>query len=106
MDDFGTGYSSLSQLRSFPFDKIKIDRSFVAGLDGDADGAAVIRAISTLGAGLGMTTIAEGVETTEQASLVTADGCANIQGYLISRPVPAAEVPALISSFGDGKATS
>jgi diguanylate cyclase (GGDEF)-like protein len=106
MDDFGTGYSSLSQLRSFPFDKIKIDRSFVAGLDGDADGAAVIRAITTLGAGLGMTTIAEGVETTEQASLVTADGCANIQGYLISRPVPAAEVPALISSFGDGKATS
>jgi diguanylate cyclase (GGDEF)-like protein len=96
MDDFGTGYSSLSQLRSFPFNKIKIDQSFVAGLGVDDDAPAMIRAIAALGAGLGMTTIAEGVETAEQAALVEADGCVNIQGYLISRPIAAAEIDALL----------
>ncbi len=92
MDDFGTGYSSLSQLVSFPFDKIKIDRSFIAGLGRDAEATAVLRAISALGSGLGMTTTAEGVETEAQAALVAADGCTDIQGYLIGRPIPAREI--------------
>ena len=92
MDDFGTGYSSLSQLRSFPFDKIKIDRSFIAGLGFNGEAAAMIHAIATLGAGLGMTTTAEGVETEDQASLVGRHGCTDIQGFLLSRPIAAAEV--------------
>ena len=96
MDDFGTGYSSLSQLRSFPFDKIKIDRSFVRDLEENAEAIAVVRAIAALGASLGMTTTAEGVETMAQASRVHADGCTDMQGYLVSRPVPAGDVRALI----------
>jgi diguanylate cyclase (GGDEF)-like protein len=99
MDDFGTGYSSLSQLRSFPFDKIKIDQSFIAGLGQDADTGAVVRAIAALGAGLGMTTTAEGVETEAQAALVDADGCTHIQGYLISRPIPPCEIEALLGRY-------
>jgi diguanylate cyclase (GGDEF)-like protein len=99
MDDFGTGYSSLGQLRSFPFDKIKIDRSFIAGLEQQADGAALIRAIAALGAGLGMTTTAEGVETLAQAALVEADGCTDIQGYFISRPIPASEIHAVLQQY-------
>ena len=107
MDDFGTGYSSLGQLRSFPFDKIKIDRSFIAGVGAGpgsgagsvADATAVIRAIAAIGSGLGMTTTAEGVETDEQASLVGADGCTDIQGFLISKPVPAAELDALMRRY-------
>ena len=99
MDDFGTGHSSLSQLRSFPFDKIKIDRSFVSDLGLDGEAAAVIRAIAALGSGLGMTTTAEGVETACQAALVEADGCTDIQGYLVSRPIPACEIDALLSRY-------
>jgi diguanylate cyclase (GGDEF)-like protein len=99
MDDFGTGYSSLSQLRSFPFDKIKIDRSFVAALGFNGEAAAMIQAIATLGAGLGMTTTAEGVETADQAALVGAHGCTDIQGYLLSRPIAAAGVDAFIRRY-------
>jgi diguanylate cyclase (GGDEF)-like protein len=99
MDDFGTGYSSLSQLRAFPFDKIKIDRSFISVLGQNHEAAAVIRAITALGSGLGMTTVAEGVETVEQAALVEADGCTDIQGYLISRPIPASEVDILLRQY-------
>ena len=99
MDDFGTGYSSLSQLRSFPFDKIKIDRSFVAALGFNGEAAAMIQAIATLGAGLGMTTTAEGVETADQEALVGAHGCTDIQGYLLSRPIAAAGVDAFISRY-------
>lgn len=99
MDDFGTGYSSLSQLVSFPFDKIKIDRSFIAGLGRNADATAVLRAIAALGSGLGMTTTAEGVETAEQAALVAADGCTDIQGYLIGRPIPASEIDVFLRAF-------
>jgi diguanylate cyclase (GGDEF)-like protein len=106
MDDFGTGYSSLSQLRAFPFDKIKIDRSFVADLTPDGETAAVVRAIAGLGSALGMTTIAEGVETAEQAMLVEADGCTDIQGYLISRPIPAAEIDGLLRKFAAGAVMS
>ncbi len=100
MDDFGTGYSSLSQLRSFPFDKIKIDRSFVG--DGDAleSQNAIIRAITALGTSLGMATIAEGVETQEQLARIRAEGCRSVQGYLFSRPVPTGDIAPLIASFG------
>jgi len=100
MDDFGTGYSSLSQLRSFPFDKLKIDRSFVRDLSGSDEAVAVVRAIAALGASLGMTNTAEGVETVEQEAMIRADGCTDMQGYLISRPVPAGDVAALIERFG------
>ncbi len=96
MDDFGTGYSSLSQLRSFPFDKLKIDRSFMRDLAENSESAAVVRAIAALGASLGMTTTAEGVETAEQAAIIRADGCTHMQGYLVSRPVPAGDVAGLI----------
>jgi EAL domain-containing protein (putative c-di-GMP-specific phosphodiesterase class I) len=95
MDDFGTGYSSLSYLRSFPFDKIKIDQSFIRGNPGDPSSVAIVRAIASLGNALGMTTTAEGVETEEQLARVTADGCTDVQGYLISRPL----APELIEEF-------
>ena len=98
MDDFGTGYSSLSYLRSFPFDKIKIDRSFVKDLSGKPDGDAIIRAIAGLGKSLGMTTIAEGVETAEQMQRIRAEGCTDVQGYLISKPVPAEDLPMFFAS--------
>ena len=97
MDDFGTGYSSLSQLRSFPFDKLKLDRSFVRNLSDSAESRAVVRAIAALGTSLGMTTTAEGVETPEQAGAVRAKGYTYMQGYLVSRPVPAGEMAALIT---------
>ncbi|GJD97818.1 putative signaling protein [Methylobacterium iners] len=98
MDDFGTGYSSLSYLRSFPFDKIKIDRSFVKDLSDKRDGEAIIRAIAGLGKSLGMTTVAEGVETPDQMERIRAEGCTDVQGYLISRPVPASEVLKFLSA--------
>ncbi len=97
MDDFGTGYSSLSYLRSFPFDKIKIDQSFVRDLASSADAAAIIRAITALGASLGIRTTAEGVETEQQLTQLRAEGCSELQGYLFSRPIPPEHVPALIA---------
>jgi diguanylate cyclase (GGDEF)-like protein len=87
LDDFGTGYSSLGYLRSFPFDKIKIDQTFVRGTANDPAGQAIVRAIAYLGQSLGMETVAEGVETEEQFARVAADGCTDVQGYLISRPL-------------------
>ena len=87
MDDFGTGYSSLSYLRSFPFDKIKIDRSFVDDLAGKRRTLAIVRAIVGLGSGLGMTTTAEGVETQSQLDAVRLEGCSEMQGFLMSRPL-------------------
>jgi diguanylate cyclase (GGDEF)-like protein len=92
MDDFGTGYSSLSYLRRFPFDKIKIDQSFVSELGQREDSAAIVRAATGLAKALGMEAVAEGVETEEQLALVAAEGCAEAQGYLISRPMPAGDV--------------
>ncbi|MGT2481111.1 putative bifunctional diguanylate cyclase/phosphodiesterase [Methylobacterium oryzae CBMB20] len=91
MDDFGTGYSSLSYLRRFPFDKIKVDQSFVRQLPGDAESAAIVRAIITLGTCLGMTITVEGVETAEQFAFTAASGCDQVQGYHVSRPLPVAE---------------
>ena len=104
MDDFGTGYSSLSQLHSFPFDKIKIDRSFVKDRGDVAGQNAIIRAITALGVSLGMETIAEGVETTGQLDRIRAEGCKSVQGYLFSRPVPVSEIGDLIAGFARKKA--
>jgi diguanylate cyclase (GGDEF)-like protein/PAS domain S-box-containing protein len=100
MDDFGTGYSSLSYLRSFPFDKIKIDRSFVKDLAQRPDCVAIVRAISGLGRSLNITTTAEGVETIDQLDWLRAEGCNEVQGFLFSAARPAAEVEALLSRFG------
>jgi diguanylate cyclase (GGDEF)-like protein len=91
MDDFGTGYSSLSYLRKFPFDKIKIDQSFVRGADTDAEAGAIVRAVAALGSSLGMRTVAEGVETPQQLSRIQGAGCDAVQGYLTGRPMPAAD---------------
>jgi diguanylate cyclase (GGDEF)-like protein len=92
MDDFGTGYSSLSYLRRFPFDKIKIDQSFVSELGQRDDSVAIVRAAAGLAKALGMGAVAEGVETEEQFARVASEGCSEAQGYLISRPMPASEV--------------
>ena len=100
MDDFGTGYSSLSYLRSFPFDKIKIDRSFVKDLAEREDCVAIVRAISGLGRSLNITTTAEGVETTDQLDWLRAEGCNEVQGFMFSAAKPAAEVEALLFRFG------
>jgi diguanylate cyclase (GGDEF)-like protein len=99
MDDFGTGYSSLSYLRSFPFDKIKIDRSFIRDLIEKPDTIAIIRAVTGLGQSFGMTTTAEGVETQVQLDQMRAEGCTEVQGYFYSRPMPAGEIAKLLSSF-------
>jgi diguanylate cyclase (GGDEF)-like protein/PAS domain S-box-containing protein len=98
MDDFGTGYSGLSYLRAFPFDKIKIDRSFISELGESGDCMAIMQAITTLGWSLGIPTLAEGVETKKQLAWVRAAGCTEMQGYLFSRPVPAREIAKLLSS--------
>ena len=98
MDDFGTGYSSLSYLQKFPFDKIKIDQSFVRGMEGNAECGAIVRAIARLGASLGMRTTAEGVETASQLDAIRAEGCTEVQGYLTGRPMPASQAAALLSA--------
>ena len=97
MDDFGTGYSSLSYLRSFPFDKIKIDRSFVRDLGANRDAQAIVRAIVSLGTSLGITITAEGVETEADLSCLRAEGCNEGQGYLFSRARPNAEIVSLLA---------
>ena len=99
MDDFGTGYSSLSYLRSFPFDKIKIDQSFVRELGQKSDCTAIIRAVTGMCESLGITATAEGVETRRQLRLLQGERCTEVQGYLISKPLPAHEIPALITDF-------
>jgi diguanylate cyclase (GGDEF)-like protein len=96
MDDFGTGYSSLSYFRSFPFDKIKIDRSFVQGLGEGKSSLAILRAIASLADNLGIITTAEGVETEEQLTKVRKEGITQAQGFLISPPRPAAELAHMI----------
>ena len=98
MDDFGTGYSSLSYLQSFPFDKIKIDRSFISDIADGAGSLNIVRAVAAMAKGLGMSTTAEGVETTEQLQAVRAEGCGMVQGYLFSKPLPAREIERLYLS--------
>jgi len=98
LDDFGTGYSSLSYLQSFPFDKIKIDRSFVIALRSRPGAAAIVKAIIDLADALGMETTAEGVEEQSQLAILTRQGATSIQGYLFSKPVPAADATRLLKS--------
>ncbi|WP_237482847.1 EAL domain-containing protein [Lichenibacterium dinghuense] len=97
MDDFGTGYSSLSYLLSFPFDKIKIDQSFVRDLETRSEAGTLVRTMVQLGRSLGMRVTAEGVETERQLEQLRRDGCDEIQGYLFSRPVPVGEVQAMLT---------
>ncbi len=101
MDDFGTGYSSLSYLRRFPFDRIKIDQSFVRELSSKRDCGAIVRAVAALSRELGMATTAEGVETREQLALLTSAGCTEVQGYLFSPAVPSGEVAGLLGVIAD-----
>ncbi len=96
MDDFGTGYSSLSNLRAFPFDKIKIDRSFIHAVHTNPQAAAIVRAVLGLGRGLDLPVIAEGVETPEELSFLNSEGCTEAQGYLFGRPAPIGEFVPLI----------
>lgn len=98
LDDFGTGYSSLSYLRQYPFDKIKIDQSFIRQIPGDAGCAAILRAVVMMGTSLGMATTAEGVETAAQMRFVTSEGCSQAQGYLFSRPVPKDKLVAMFAA--------
>jgi diguanylate cyclase (GGDEF)-like protein/PAS domain S-box-containing protein len=105
MDDFGTGYSSLSYLRSFPFDKIKIDRSFVKDLAANRGAQAIIRSIVSLGRGLGVTITAEGVETEAELRCLRAEGCPEGQGFLFSRPRPNVEVVKLLQAQCDADST-
>jgi len=97
MDDFGVGYSSLSYLRQFPFQRIKIDRGFVIDIAISQEAVSVVRAIFGLCRDLGIATIAEGVETTEQLTILQAEGCATLQGYLFSRPKPATQIGAMLA---------
>jgi EAL domain-containing protein (putative c-di-GMP-specific phosphodiesterase class I) len=91
MDDFGTGYSSLSYLQRFPFDKIKVDRSFIWAIGTEPTAAAIVRAVIHLASSLGMLTCAEGIETREQLAAVRSEGCTEVQGFLFGKPMPAAE---------------
>jgi len=88
MDDFGTGYSSLSYFRQFPFDKVKIDQSFVREMGSNRQALAVVQAVIGLGRGLGMPVVAEGVETEEQLAGLRMEGCTEVQGFLVGRPGP------------------
>jgi diguanylate cyclase (GGDEF)-like protein len=106
MDDFGTGYSSLAYLQKFPFDKIKIDRSFVENLAEHPQSIAIVRAVMALSISLGMKTTAEGVETEDQLRTLKEEGCTEVQGFLFSRPVPAAEVAQLLQRYKTAKAVA
>ena len=101
MDDFGTGYSSLTYLQCFPFDKIKIDRSFVKDITENSGSLNIVRAVAALANGMGMTATAEGVETREQLDQITSEGCAEMQGFLFSQPIPAHEIERLFLSGYD-----
>jgi diguanylate cyclase (GGDEF)-like protein len=104
MDDFGTGYSSLSYLRSFPYDNIKVDRTFVSRLNEGTEHVVIVQAVVSIARALGMTTTAEGIETLDQQEFLAALGCDEAQGYLFSPPVPITDVPDLIASWAGRKA--
>jgi diguanylate cyclase (GGDEF)-like protein len=106
MDDFGTGYSSLSYLRSFPFDKLKIDRSFIRDLGETGESAAIVRAIASMGRSLGIATTAEGVENEQQMAQLVRDGCTELQGFYFGRPCPAADVARLLAGAAVEDATA
>jgi diguanylate cyclase len=98
MDDFGTGYSSLATLHAFPFDKIKLDQSFVKRLPGDATAAAIVRTVLALGESLAVPVLAEGIETEAQWQFLAREGCDKGQGFLFARPVPVARLPEVIEA--------
>jgi EAL domain-containing protein (putative c-di-GMP-specific phosphodiesterase class I) len=99
IDDFGIGHSSFNYLRCFPFDEIKLDRSFVGALSHDPSSQAILRAFLTLGRGLGLDSIAEGVESAEQLSVLDAEGCHLAQGYYFSPPVHPREIDAMVAAL-------
>jgi EAL domain-containing protein (putative c-di-GMP-specific phosphodiesterase class I) len=101
LDDFGTAFASLSYLRSFPFDTIKIDRSFVRDLPQESDCTAIIEAVAGLARKLDMRSVAEGIETSQQLAMVTDIGCDEVQGYYFNRPVPAPQILKLLQRDGD-----
>ncbi len=101
LDDFGSGYSSLSYLQRLPFDKLKVDRGFVAGLAASANGGVIIQAVVALGRALGMSVLVEGVETEEQRILLRLAGCEEMQGYLFSRPVPREQIDQLLAGMDE-----
>jgi diguanylate cyclase (GGDEF)-like protein len=103
MDDFGTGYSSLSSLRSFPFDEIKIDRAFVSDVGKNSENSVIVQAVIIIASSLGMTTVAEGVETADQQTLLKALGCDEVQGYLYSRSMPVDKISEFIATWQSGK---
>jgi len=105
LDDFGTGYSSLSYLRSFPFDKIKIDRSFIQDLSNGAEPLAIVHAVTGLAKNLNMISTAEGVETQQQFETLLSVGCVEMQGYLFSKARPATEIVRMFLKNGE-RATS
>ena len=106
MDDFGTGYSSLGYLRSFPFDKIKIDQSFIQDLPQKEDSVAIVRAVVALGSSLGIRTTAEGVETKEQLESVASEGCDEFQGFIFSHPKSAAEIDRIFGQAASHEAVA
>jgi len=98
LDDFGTEHSSMSRLRELPVQVLKVDRSFLRDIPGDAASAGIVRAIATLGAGLGMDVVAEGIETPAQLAFAAEAGCGFGQGYHFARPLPAAQLTELLTS--------
>ncbi len=100
IDDFGTGYSSLDTLRSFPFDKIKLDRSFMNEVEDNAEAKAILRAILALGRSLNVPVLAEGVETASQLAILREEGCDEAQGYLLGRPQPIDRIHAAVAISG------
>ena len=103
LDDFGTGYSSLSYLRRFPFDKLKIDRSFVQASEQSADSLAIVKAVVALARSLGMATTAEGIETEAQLDIVRKQGCTEVQGFLFSVPLPVQVASEFVARFHSQK---
>jgi predicted signal transduction protein with EAL and GGDEF domain len=106
LDDFGAGHSSLGYLRKFPFDRVKIDKSFIQDLRVSGDAIAIVRSVTRLCRALDIATTAEGVETAQQFDGVQANGCTDVQGYLFSPPVPAAEIPALCGKLEPQRMTA
>jgi EAL domain-containing protein (putative c-di-GMP-specific phosphodiesterase class I) len=106
LDDFGTGYSSLSYLRRFPFDKIKIDRSFISDLIGEDSSSAIVRAVVTMATEHKMVTTAEGVETIEQKKILQDLNCSEMQGFLFSRARPGSEIAKMMAGNRDERLAS